>query len=88
MSNSPARITDDELEEMQKRCNAATGGPWHSYVEGRDGFAFDNVITTGGEDIYLHGATPDDQDFVAHARQDVPRLLNEIRQLKAMLSKG
>ena len=42
----------------------------------------DSVITTGGEDIYLMGATTQDWDFIASARQDVPRLIREIRRLK------
>lgn len=34
-----------------------------------------------GEDIELSGATADDQDFIAQARQDIPRLLKEIERL-------
>lgn len=34
-------------------------------------------------DIELAGATIADQDFIAHARQDVPRLLEEVARLKA-----
>lgn len=36
---------------------------------------------TRGEDIEMTGATQADQDFIAHARQDIPRLLSEIRRL-------
>jgi len=35
-----------------------------------------------GPDIELTGATAADQDFIAHARQDVPRLLAEIERLR------
>jgi len=35
-----------------------------------------------GNDIELFGATTADQDFIAHARQDIPRLLDEILHLK------
>ena len=38
-----------------------------------------------GEDIELFGATIDDQDFIAHARQDIPKLLAEIESLKKQL---
>jgi len=38
-----------------------------------------------GEDIYLDGATIADYDFIAHARQDIPRLIEEIRELKNKL---
>ena len=29
-------------------------------------------------DVYLIGATTADQEFIAHAREDIPRLLDEI----------
>jgi hypothetical protein len=39
-----------------------------------------------GEDIELGGATVADQDFIAHARQDVPRLLDEVERLRQELT--
>jgi hypothetical protein len=36
-----------------------------------------------GKSIELCGATTADQDFIAHARQDILRLLAEIGRLKA-----
>jgi len=36
-------------------------------------------------DIELSGATPDDQDFIAHARQDLPILIDAIERLWAEL---
>jgi hypothetical protein len=38
-----------------------------------------------GEDLYLTGGTNADLDFIAHARQDIPRLLEEIERLKIKL---
>jgi hypothetical protein len=74
-------ISAELLDEIERRCAAATPGPWKSYVEGRDHTAGDSFIMTGGEDIYLTGATLADQDFIAHARQDLPALIQEIRAL-------
>lgn len=74
-------ISAELLDEIERRCAAATPGPWKSYVEGRDHTAGDSFIMTGGEDIYLTGATLADQDFIAHARQDIPALIQEIRAL-------
>lgn len=76
--------------EIIARCNRATPGPWRSRVEGRDHTSGSSFIMTGpdgarGEDIELSGATPDDQDFIAHARQDVPRLVQEIQRLRSLL---
>jgi hypothetical protein len=81
---------DIELEAIRRRCENATRGPWRSFVEGRDHTSGSSFIMTGsdedrGNDIELSGATTADQDFIAHARQDVPFLLAEIARLKVAL---
>jgi hypothetical protein len=38
------------------------------------------------DDIELCGATLADYDFIAHARQDIPLLVDEVRRLKALLN--
>ncbi|PPC90066.1 MAG: hypothetical protein CTY34_09140 [Methylobacter sp.] len=86
--NNGQFLTDDELESIVSRCNAATPGPWISYVEGRDHTSGSSFIMTGeketrGNDIELSGASIADQDFIAHARQDIPKLLEEIQRLKS-----
>jgi hypothetical protein len=81
-------ISDQELDEIERRAHTATVGPWKSFVEGRDFTSGDSFIRTGGEDIYLSGATVADQDFIANARADVPRLVAEIRALRAMKPKS
>jgi hypothetical protein len=59
-------------------------------MEGRDHTSGSSFIMTGpqgsrGEDIELTGATDEDHDFIAEARQDVPRLIAEVRRLRAAL---
>ena len=73
------------LSEIQKRLDAATSGPWKDYIEKRDGISGSDFIMTEGEDIYLIGGTAADYEFVAHARQDIPALLAEVRRLKRLL---
>ena len=41
---------------------------------------------TEGEDIYLTGATTADREFIAHARQDIPRLVEEVERLRKLLT--
>lgn len=82
-------ISDIELDEMEARCNAATPAPWQSFIEGRDHLSGSNFIRTGGRDdscpdIELIGATHADQDFIAHARQDIPALIAELRRCRAL----
>ena len=75
-------ISDKELEEIRKRAEAATPGPWKAFVEDRDFQSGSSFIQTQGEDIELIGATEADYDFIANARQDIPKLLDEIDRLK------
>lgn len=84
-------ISENELEEIEARCRAARPAPWKSFVEGRDHMSGSNFIRVGkeelrGEDIELNGATVADQDFIAHARQDIPKLLGEIKRLYSLLN--
>ncbi len=83
-----------ELDEIEARCNAASGGPWKSYVEGRDHVSGSSFIMVGvgdlrGEDMEISRegkpATAAHQDFIASARQDIPRLISEVRRLMGLL---
>ena len=78
-------MTEAELEAIQARCERVTSGPWVSFVEGRDHTSGCDFIQTDGEDITLSGATVDDQDFIAAARQDIPALIEEIYRLRALI---
>lgn len=90
-------LLDDDLTAIEARAHAATPGPWEAFVEGRDHLGGDDFIRTGGFDdsapdlyvslAYSHtpGVTPagaNDLDFIASARQDIPRLVAEIRRLR------
>lgn len=86
-------ITEDELAAMKARIDATTPGPWTSMIEGRDCWNGDSFIDTATQDIYLSaedyvgggGHYCADQDFIAHARQDMPRLIAEVERLRALL---
>jgi hypothetical protein len=83
-------LSDEELNSIEGRVAAATPGPWSSFIEGRDHQSGSNFIMTGemerrGDDIELSGATLADQDFIAAARQDIPRLLQAVRTLQLLL---
>lgn len=76
-------MTDKELKEIEGRCNRATKGPWKSIIEVRDQTSASSFIMTGGEDIYISNPLFDNnQDFNANAKQDIPKLISEIRKLK------
>jgi tmRNA-binding protein len=74
-------LSDDEIAKMRARLQRATPGPWTSLIENPKTCVGSSFIQTAGEDIYLTGATVDDQEFIAHARTDVARLLDEVERL-------
>ena len=74
----------NEINDIKERCEKATPGPWKSYIEGRDHTSGSSFIRTAGEDIELTGATTNDQDFIAAARQDVPALIEEVYRLRQL----
>lgn len=78
-------MKDTEIKQIQERCERATKGPWISFVEGRDHTSGCSFIRTAGDDIELTGASADDQDFIAHARQDIPALIEEVCRLRKIL---
>jgi hypothetical protein len=86
MNEEDEAVTDEEIAEVRRRCERTTPGPWKSYVERREHMSGSDFIMTGGEDFYLTGASVADQDFIAHARQDIPRLLAEIQRLRRLLN--
>ena len=74
------------IEAIKKRLQEATAGKWVSYIEGRDHTSGSDFIMTGvggerGPDIELTGASHADQDFIAHARQDIEDLIVEVEKL-------
>jgi hypothetical protein len=84
-------LSSEEIERIRKRAEAAQPGPWKSFIEGRDHTSGSSFIKIGqgknrGDDIEIYGASTPDQDFIASARQDIPRLLEEIENLKRQLA--
>jgi hypothetical protein len=87
-------ISDSELHAMQKRADAASKGPWTAFIEGPDD-SFSSFIQVGGiddePDMYLsRDVTTDsaaDLNFIAAARQDVPRLIAEVKRMRRELDR-
>jgi len=85
-TQSESDLTERELDLMERRSQAASPGPWISFVVGRDLEAGLNCIEVGYCALMeVLGGTEADQDFIASAREDVPRLVKEVRRLRAEL---
>lgn len=73
---------EKRLVELESLWKLTTKGPWKSWIEDRDHLSGESFIMTGGDDIYLTGASDSDQDFIALAHELVPVLIAELRELK------
>ena len=84
-------MTDAELSEIESRANAATPGPW---AKGCNRYGEHSVYGPEHEDVtpaytdHMHGESMMEEDatFIAHAREDVPKLIAEIRRLNDVLA--
>lgn len=86
-------MTEDRLTAIQARVDAAQPPPWVFAVtgpRGDDGICFDFTDwhrENGGEGFRFEQPTEDDIDFIAHAREDIPFLLAEVRRYREALER-
>jgi hypothetical protein len=83
MNSEP--LSQKNLTQIRTRSEEATPAPWIDFIERRDHLSGESFIGRGvsrsEEALYLVGGTDADIIFVAHARQDIPLLLDEIERL-------
>jgi hypothetical protein len=91
----PDPFTPEALDTIEARANAATKGPWFATAEGqvhrhtpggRKGWWVPEHEDIGGGNFggegggyYMEAA---DAEFIAHAREDIPALVAELRRLR------
>lgn len=99
MSKEP--LTEERIAEIRGREKAATPGPWRAKCEileadecGNATAAMTYVSTNDKGICILYGRGHDDTNaqedaaFIAHAREDIPALLDEVERLRADLKKA
>jgi hypothetical protein len=94
-------MTNEELKAIRERTEAATPGPWYWEKLDADGWNDTEMpyLASASDEGVMHfgdceqyypseGSPPNDEDaeFIAHAREDVPKLLAEIERLRRELS--
>ena len=80
-----AELTNDELRAIEARALAATPGPWMAeHDEDIEGRADEDFVCNSTRRI---GAIYElyDVEFIAHAREDMTKLIAEIRRLQGEL---
>ncbi len=81
-------MTKKRLAEIQARCEAATEGPWEECKEaGADIVGNkDTIILEICRGVKTEAILRDNNlQFIAHARQDLPDCLDEIKRLRGEL---
>lgn len=94
MSKEP--LTEERIAEIRGREKAATQGPWRAKCEILEADECGNAtaemtyVSTNDKGIcILYGRghddanTQEDATFIAHAREDIPALLDEVERLRA-----
>lgn len=78
-------MTEEELREIEARCEAATPGPW--YRSGNPSLTGVGIETENGRWRFVCQETEwPDATFIAAAREDVPVLVAEVRRLQGELA--
>lgn len=80
-------MTEDELNVIEARCNAAAPGPWIYWNErfidaGAKHPDGDRLLSEGPYDDNYHNFSVADCEFISAARMDVPALVAEVRRLR------
>ena len=87
----------EELDEIEKRAMAATDGPWSKCGIEWEGHTSDpdpelSVVCHGDHCAIVESVEAEHRDadltFIAHARNDVPALVAEVRRLREALGKA
>ena len=82
-------MTEQELKAIEARANAATPGPWvHETRYGAIG-----AVEAGNEALAQvqqrvardNNRRDTDAAFIAHARTDIPSLVDEVRRLRGLV---
>jgi hypothetical protein len=82
-------VSDERLAEIEQRCAAATPGPWevrwgyYVHVPG-DPFSLATVVSCQTVPADRREEHEANARLIAHAREDVPALLAEVRRLRAV----
>lgn len=76
------------IEEIRERCEKATAGPWMQKELADCSEIYDaNSWGKALRPLALVGSSTIDAEFIAHAREDIPALLDHIEALHSELTK-
>lgn len=83
-------MTEQELQAIKERVEKATRGPWkweQDFLDCEEFYSEDEheIITAGcGQNVGFVHIKGNDAEFIAHAREDVPTLIAEVKRYKEL----
>jgi beta-galactosidase GanA len=81
-------MDEKELQAIRARAEAATSGPWERVGYDNDPYLSCTWRIAGPTYYNLAvNANKADAEFIAAARQDIPRLLDEVERLRSVLER-
>jgi len=80
------RIKMSRLEEIKKRTEAATPGPWEWQLDPKDSSELMAVLRGSNHEIVIGKViSVDNHEFISHSRTDVPWLLERLEEAVGLL---
>ncbi|EMT54779.1 hypothetical protein I532_04205 [Brevibacillus borstelensis AK1] len=83
MTATVKHLTPEEIAATRERAEKATPGPWRVVPDNIGGFPIFDVQDRLDRSL-IH--TVEDAEFIAHAREDIPKLLAEVERLRTALA--
>ena len=91
-------LSYQERLEIRERADFATPGPWARFRWRDRGLKYNTVcsaatgqtigVDVGTDDLIIRHTNAANTEFIAHAREDVVALLDEVDRLRAVIEKG
>lgn len=77
-------FSSEDIKEMRKLLDLTSEGPWYAYIGKSVMSEPDQTVVAHCPDLQQQPASHN-AEFIAHARQDVPRLLDTLEQYRQIL---
>lgn len=78
-------LTEADIAAMEERVSGASPGPWHACADnvGQQRVSGKTYIYAETHNVWLQKREVDaNTEFIAHSRDDIPRLIAEVRRLR------
>lgn len=86
-------LTQAELNEIKERAEKAVSGPWSVDVQTESCDQYGEIYEIVQSDVFLAPVVAEsnseaDAEFIAHAREDIPKLVAEVERLKSAIAEA